>query len=115
MDRVVLTELNLDDCKQLGALLADDPRVVVEHADGYQALKAHLPPRERRGLTLVDASFDRAKEFERLTTKGLALARTWRQPWGLKRVVSSPQGSPGFEPPRSRRQVVSLRGSGCWW
>ena len=66
-DRIVLTELNLDDCKQLGALFADDRRVVVEHADGYQALKAHLPPRERRGLILVDSSFDRAREFERLT------------------------------------------------
>ncbi len=72
-DRMVLTELNLDDCKQLGALLADDPRVVVEHADGYQALKAHLPPRERRGLVLVDSSFDRAKELERLT-EALSLA-----------------------------------------
>jgi 23S rRNA (adenine2030-N6)-methyltransferase len=34
--------------------------------DGYQALKAFLPPRERRGLVLVDSSFDRAHEFDRL-------------------------------------------------
>jgi 23S rRNA (adenine2030-N6)-methyltransferase len=66
-DRMVLTELNLDDCKQLAAVFAADRRVVVEHADGYQALKAHLPPRERRGLILVDSSFDRPQEFERLT------------------------------------------------
>lgn len=73
LDRMVLTELNLDDCRQLGALFARDPRAVVEHADGYQSLKAHLPPRERRGLTLIDSSFDRAKEFERLT-EALSLA-----------------------------------------
>ena len=66
-DRIVLTELNVEDCKQLGALFASDRRVVVEHADGYQALKAHLPPRERRGLILVDSSFDRAREYDRLT------------------------------------------------
>jgi 23S rRNA (adenine2030-N6)-methyltransferase len=72
-DRMVFTELNLDDCKQLAALFAADARVVVEHADGYQALKAHLPPRERRGLILVDSSFDRAQEFERLT-QGLITA-----------------------------------------
>src|SRR5262245_20192966 len=66
-DRIVLTELNLDDCKQLAELFAHDRRAVVEHADGYQALKAHLPPRERRGLILVDSSFDRPREFERLT------------------------------------------------
>jgi 23S rRNA (adenine2030-N6)-methyltransferase len=73
MDRMVLVELNLDDCKQLAALFAEDRRVVVEHADGYQALKAHLPPRERRALVLVDSSFDRAREFERLT-QGLVSA-----------------------------------------
>ena len=72
-DRMVLTELNLDDCQQLGPLFAADRRVVVEHADGYQALKAHLPPRERRGLILVDSSFDRSQEFERLT-QGLVAA-----------------------------------------
>jgi 23S rRNA (adenine2030-N6)-methyltransferase len=66
-DRIVLSELNLEDCKQVGALFADDRRAVVEHGDGYQALKAHLPPRERRGLILMDSSFDRAREFERLT------------------------------------------------
>ena len=73
MDRMVLTELNPDDCKRLAALFAGDRRVLVEHADGYQALKAHLPPRERRGLVLIDSSFDRAREFERLT-QGLVTA-----------------------------------------
>ena len=72
-DRMVLTELNRDDCGQLGRLFASDRQVVVEHMDGYQALKAHLPPRERRGLVLVDSSFDRAQEFARLT-QGLMTA-----------------------------------------
>ena len=39
----------------------------MRHSDGYQALKALLPPRERRGLLLVDSSFDRSGEFARLT------------------------------------------------
>lgn len=65
-DRMVLSELNREDCQQLGRLFSGDRQVVVEHGDGYQALKAHLPPRERRGLVLVDSSFDRAHEFERL-------------------------------------------------
>ena len=72
-DRMVLTELNVKDCEALATLYARDRQVTVEVADGYQALKAHLPPRERRGLVLVDSSFDRAEEFKRLTD-GLAEA-----------------------------------------
>jgi 23S rRNA (adenine2030-N6)-methyltransferase len=72
-DHMILTELNLDDCQQLGRLFGSDRQVVVEHQDGYQALKAHLPPAERRGLVLIDSSFDRAQEFKRLT-QGLTSA-----------------------------------------
>ena len=66
-DRMVLTELNKADCAALAALFAGDRQVNVQLADGYQALKAFLPPPERRGLTFVDSSFDRAQEFKRLT------------------------------------------------
>ncbi len=70
-DRMVLTELNRKDCEALAARYFRDRRVTVEFSDGYQALKAHLPPPERRGLIFVDSSFDRAREFARLT-QGLA-------------------------------------------
>ena len=66
-DRMVLTELNLKDCEALATLYARDRQVTVEVADGYLALKAHLPPPERRGLVFIDSSFDRAQEFKRLT------------------------------------------------
>jgi 23S rRNA (adenine2030-N6)-methyltransferase len=65
-DRIVLSELNKQDCERLAQLFAQDPRAQVHLMDGYQALKAFLPPRERRGLILIDSSFDRAKEFSRL-------------------------------------------------
>ena len=66
-DRLVLGELNKKDCEELHAWYARDRQVRVELADGYQLLKAHLPPKERRGLIFVDSSFDRSKEFDRLT------------------------------------------------
>ena len=66
-DRAILSELNKKDCAQLEALFAHDRRVVVRLMDGYQSLKAHLPPKERRGLVLIDSSFDRKHEFERLS------------------------------------------------
>jgi 23S rRNA (adenine2030-N6)-methyltransferase len=72
-DRMTLTELNRTDCAALAALYAGDRRVTVQLMDGYQALNAFLPPRERRGLVFVDSPFDRAQEFRRVT-RGLAAA-----------------------------------------
>jgi 23S rRNA (adenine2030-N6)-methyltransferase len=66
IDRIALTELNKTDCTQLQERFARDRRVNVQLMDGYQALKAHLPPKERRGLVLIDSSFDRSREFARL-------------------------------------------------
>jgi 23S rRNA (adenine2030-N6)-methyltransferase len=66
-DRLLLSELNKDDFAALRDLFDGDPQAIVQHSDGYQALKASLPPKERRGLVLVDSSFDRAGEFARLT------------------------------------------------
>jgi 23S rRNA (adenine2030-N6)-methyltransferase len=66
-DRIVLNELNKTDFATLNALFARERQVAVHLLDGYQALKAFLPPKERRGLVLIDSSFDRAGEFARIT------------------------------------------------
>ncbi|MGA8048645.1 MAG: 23S rRNA (adenine(2030)-N(6))-methyltransferase RlmJ [Burkholderiales bacterium] len=76
-DRAVLSELNKKDCAALQALFAGDRQVVVHLMDGYQALKAQLPPTERRGLVLIDSSFDRAREFERLAEALQAAHQRW--------------------------------------
>ena len=65
-DRMVLSELNKTDVAELGELFARDRQVTVHLMDGYQTLKAQLPPKERRGLVLIDSSFDRAGEFKRV-------------------------------------------------
>lgn len=65
-DRAVLSELNAKDHALLADCFAHDRHVNVQALDGYQTLKAHLPPKERRGLVLIDSSFDRAGEFARL-------------------------------------------------
>jgi len=70
-DRMVLTELNSKDCDALATLYLRDRQVKVQMLDAYHALKAFLPPPERRGLVFIDSSFDRAHEFKRLTD-GLA-------------------------------------------
>jgi 23S rRNA (adenine2030-N6)-methyltransferase len=76
-DRMVLTELNKRDCAELDDLFAGDKQVQVRCMDGYQALKAFLPPKERRGLVLIDSSFDRGGEFARITEALAAASRRW--------------------------------------
>ena len=76
-DRLVLTELNKRDCADLVSLFSGDSQVHVACMDGYQALKAFLPPKERRGMVLLDSSFDRAGEFARIVEALLAATRRW--------------------------------------
>ena len=76
-DRMVLTELNKDDCAALTQLFATDRHVHVHCMDAYQGLKAFLPPPERRGLVLIDSSFDRAKEFSRIAEALGAAHKRW--------------------------------------
>jgi 23S rRNA (adenine2030-N6)-methyltransferase len=76
-DRLVLLELHPEDARTLSALFAGDRRVSVHNADGYMGLKAFLPPKERRGLVVIDPPFERRDEFERLA-RGLRHAhRRW--------------------------------------
>jgi len=76
-DRVVLCELGRDDCNALGRYFDGDRQVFVHNMDGYQALKAFLPPPERRGLVLIDSSFDRSHEFRRLADALAEAHRRW--------------------------------------
>ncbi|MCG5241136.1 23S rRNA (adenine(2030)-N(6))-methyltransferase RlmJ [Azospirillum doebereinerae] len=76
-DRLVLVELHPDDARTLKAEFAGDRNVAVHQSDAYLALKAHLPPKEKRGLVLIDPPFEQPDEFARLA-EGLAAAhRRW--------------------------------------
>ena len=65
-DRLVFSELNRTDCVELDAAVGRSRNASVHLMDGYQALTAFLPPQERRGLVLLDSSFDRSGEFKRI-------------------------------------------------
>ena len=65
-DRMILCELNKRDHDALRKYLVRERRSGVNLIDGFQAVKAHLPPRERRGLVLMDPSFDRKGEYQRV-------------------------------------------------
>jgi 23S rRNA (adenine2030-N6)-methyltransferase len=65
-DRFVACEMHPADALSLKREFAGDRAIEIRQADGYQALKALLPPPERRGLVLIDPPFEAADEFERL-------------------------------------------------
>ncbi len=76
-DRLVLTELHPEDQARLAVDYAGDRQVTVRHLDGFSALKAFLPPTERRGLVLIDPAFEKADELARME-RGLRHAlRRW--------------------------------------
>jgi 23S rRNA (adenine2030-N6)-methyltransferase len=76
-DRAVLCEIQPGEAAALKALFARDARVAVHERDGYVALTALLPPKERRGLVLIDPPFEAQNEEFRAIEKALqaALAR----------------------------------------
>jgi 23S rRNA (adenine2030-N6)-methyltransferase len=65
-DRIAATEALGDECTALRKEIGARPRTVVKMQDGYEALRAFLPPLERRALVLVDPPFEATDEFERV-------------------------------------------------
>ncbi len=65
-DRMILSELHQEDVKYLKQVFWNDKQVAVHHVDGYQAIKAFLPPKERRGLVLIDPPYEQENEFAKI-------------------------------------------------
>lgn len=61
-DRIALAELAAEPARALATLFGEDRRVRIETRDGYAALKAWLPPPERRALVLVDPPFEAQRD-----------------------------------------------------
>jgi 23S rRNA (adenine2030-N6)-methyltransferase len=70
-DTLVANELHPEECARLRAALGRDRRIKVLQLDGWLALKAQLPPKERRGIVLIDPPFEAEGELERMA-QGLA-------------------------------------------
>ena len=80
-DRIALCEAHPEEREKLVAALGRDGRLSIVGTDGYVALNAYLPPKERRGLVLIDPPFEAANESERVEQ---ALARALRKwPTGI--------------------------------
>jgi len=62
-DRLVLCEKHPAECGALRVEFNRAPRVSVQETDGYVALRALLPPPERRALVLIDPPYEAQNEF----------------------------------------------------
>ena len=97
-DRLFAIELHPDDAGRLRKLFAGDVQTRVLELDGWLALGAQLPPKEKRGLVLVDPPFEQPGEFDRIAD-GLAKAyRRW--PGGIYAL---------WYPVKNRMEIADFR------
>ncbi|MDG4891860.1 23S rRNA (adenine(2030)-N(6))-methyltransferase RlmJ [Mesorhizobium sp. WSM4887] len=97
-DRLTAIELHSEDAARLKAIFAGDIQTRVIELDGWLALGAHLPPKEKRGLVLVDPPFEEEGEFQRLVENLRRAHRRW--PGGIYAL---------WYPIKDRKAVAAFR------
>lgn len=75
-DRLVACELEPRSAAALKGVLRDR-RAKALAIDGWTALGAYVPPKERRGVVLVDPPFEEAADFSRLSGTLATAHRKW--------------------------------------
>jgi len=65
-DRLRLVEMHSSDVKHLEKNMAHDSRVQVIAGDGFEQIKALLPPATRRGLILVDPPYEIKQDYQQV-------------------------------------------------
>ncbi|CAN7766194.1 23S rRNA (adenine(2030)-N(6))-methyltransferase RlmJ [Mesorhizobium sp. LjNodule214] len=97
-DRLTAIELHPDDANRLKAVFAGDFQARVIELDGWLALGAQLPPKEKRGLVLIDPPFEEAGEFDRLVDGLVKAHKRW--PGGIYAL---------WYPIKERKAVIAFR------
>ena len=65
-DRLIACELEPQAEAALARNMRRDPRIKTLAIDGWTALSAYVPPKERRGLIVTDPPFEQDSDFPRL-------------------------------------------------
>jgi 23S rRNA (adenine2030-N6)-methyltransferase len=76
-DRLLACELEPGAAGLLTANLRGDRRAKALKIDGWTALAAYVPPKERRGIVFIDPPFEDAADYLRLTGALAAAHRKW--------------------------------------
>jgi 23S rRNA (adenine2030-N6)-methyltransferase len=67
-DRAVLFEIVPSEARALVRALHGFRRARVEEANGFERLRAYLPPQERRSLVFIDPPYEERADFESVAT-----------------------------------------------
>jgi 23S rRNA (adenine2030-N6)-methyltransferase len=76
-DRLLACELVPAVAAALSRNLRGDTRIKTLPIDGWVALNAYVPPKERRGVVLVDPPYEAEDDFHRMTNSLEAAHRKW--------------------------------------
>ena len=76
-DRALFVEMLPSEARALEREIESPGRIRIESGDGYAALKAFLPPAERRGLVLIDPPYESPDELATLVRAFAEAYRRW--------------------------------------
>ena len=76
-DRLIACEIEPRAAAALAGVLRGDRRAKALAIDGWTAIGAYVPPKERRGLVLIDPPFEERADFTRLCEVLAAAHRKW--------------------------------------
>lgn len=65
-DRIIACELHPNEYQSLKNNFLGDNQTAIHHMDGFLGLKAFLPPKERRGIVLIDPPYEDPDEFSHI-------------------------------------------------
>ncbi len=76
-DRALFFELLPAEARAADREISSAGRIRIDIGDGYAALKAHLPPVERRGLVLIDPPYESLDELKTMLRAFADAYRRW--------------------------------------
>lgn len=105
LDRMQLMELHPQEFQELKALFRNDAQASLHQRDGFEGVLALSPPAEKRGLVLVDPSYELKTDYQRIPQWLAKLARRWST--GIFAIWY-----PLLPAARHRQLLAGLEGSG---
>lgn len=106
-DRLIACELEGGAASLLKAALHGDPRATVLKIDGWIAVKANVPPKERRGLVLIDPPYEETADFMRLSAALAEAHRKWPTGIFMLWYPIKERGAPDALARRLRRLAIA--------
>jgi 23S rRNA (adenine2030-N6)-methyltransferase len=78
-DKLIACELHEEDARELRRNFHEHKNAHIHRRDAYEALRAFLPPEEKRGCVLIDPPFEQPDEFEKLAAAVIEAHKRWPQ------------------------------------